>query len=114
LSLAGGALTRRNNVPANAAAKSAASWLVAKKNDWGAKELSGMANRDSELIGPMSLQPVEHRSTQAVQSPAVKPARTTRATAPKKRTVAQVAAQAAKASISRRNSLRKQRELQKS
>jgi hypothetical protein len=60
----------------------------------------------------MSVQPVEHRSTRAVQSPAVTPARIAN-TAPKKRDTVAEALRAAKAMIIRRTSLRKQRLLQK-
>jgi hypothetical protein len=50
----------------------------------------------------MTLQPIEHRSTQAVQSPAVQPARATKTAAPKKRATAEEVIRAAKAKICRR------------
>ena len=71
-----------------------------------------MARRKSELIGPMSLQPVAHHSTQAVQSPAAAPKRSTQGQHVG-RSATQDAVQAAKAKISRRNSLKKQRQLLK-
>ena len=72
-----------------------------------------MARRKSELIGPMSLQPVAHHSTQAVQSPAAEPMRSTQGPARRTGGAKQDAVQAAKAKISRRNSLKKQRQLLK-
>jgi hypothetical protein len=59
----------------------------------------------------MGLQPVEHRSILVAQSPSMKPE--SAQAAPKKPPTAEEALRTAKAKISRRNSLRKQRELQK-
>jgi hypothetical protein len=81
------------------------------QNSGGARALSRMARQKSPVTGPMSVQPVEHRSTQAVQSPAVEPGRSIQGPARKKRATPQEVAQAATARISRRNSLRKQRRL---
>lgn len=87
--------------------------LLIAKNNQGVGALIGMAHRGSKLTGPMSMQPAQHQATQASQSPPVDRAKSAQAQARKKRTAAQDAAAAAKAKISRRNSLRKQRRLQK-
>jgi hypothetical protein len=79
-------------------------WAVEEQLD--APSRAAMARRKSPVTGPMSVQ-------QAVQSPAVEPARAIQAPAPKKRATATDAVQAARARISRRKSLRKQRQLLK-
>ena len=88
-----------------------ARWLLKNNSEAGA--LFNMARRRPAPIGPMSLQPDGHASTQAIQSPAVRPAGKAAAAAPKKRATAADALRAATARVIRRNSLRKQRQLQK-
>jgi len=72
-----------------------------------------MALRKSSVTGPMNVQPVEHRSIRAaVQSPVLGPPGAPTAAA-KERASGEDAVRAAKAKISRRNSLRKQRQFQR-
>jgi hypothetical protein len=73
-----------------------------------------MARRKSSVTGPMNVQPVEHRSIRAaVQSPVLGPPGATQTAAAKERASGEDAVRAAKAKISRHNSLRKQRQFQK-
>jgi hypothetical protein len=83
-------------------------------NKFGGTALSGMTRREPNLTGPMSVQPTEHRSIKPAQSPPI--VRTnnegTSEATPKKPSAKAEAQRAAKAEISRRNSLRRQRQAQ--
>jgi len=83
-------------------------------NKFGSTELSNMSRIKPQLTGPMSVQPTEHRSIKPAQSPPMMPADNRAAkTTPKKPATNAEAQRAAKAEISRRDSLRKQRQAQK-
>ena len=83
-------------------------------NKFGSTALSSMSRLKPILTGPMTVQPVEHRSIKPVQSPPMMPADNRAAkTTPKKPSTNAEAQRAAKAEISRRDSLRKQRQAQK-
>jgi hypothetical protein len=73
-----------------------------------------MAKSKSPSIGPMNMQPVEHSSTARNRLPTMmsKP-EDKKPPLPKKQQVRMEAVRAAKARITRRNSLRKQRQAQK-
>lgn len=82
-------------------------------NKFGGTALSRMTRRKPILTGPMSVQPTEHRSIKPAQSPPMVPAnKGTSEAAPKKPSTRAEAQRAAKAEISRRNSLKRQRQAQ--
>ena len=74
-----------------------------------------MAKSKSPSIGPMSVQPAEHSSTARNQLPTVmsKSGEDRKTPLPENQQARMEAVRAAKARITRRNSLRKQRQAQK-
>ena len=75
-----------------------------------------MPRRKSSFTGPMKVQPVEHGSIAPTPLQPAMPTMDARpkTALPKKRSTRNEAVRAAKARITRRNSLRKQRQAQKS
>ena len=84
-------------------------------NELGRNELSLMAKSKSPSIGPMSVQPVAHSSTAPNQLPAMASTigEEKKAPLPKFQQARMDAVRAAKARITRRNSLPEQREAQR-
>src|SRR4051795_6351048 len=84
-------------------------------NKPGGKALSVMLRRKSPMTGPMNVQPAAHGSRTPTQSQPMMPSagKKPNTTVPKKQSTRTEALRAAKAGISRRNSLRKQRQAQK-
>jgi hypothetical protein len=81
-------------------------------NNFVRSELPSMRRRRTPATAPMTVQPASHPSIVATQSPSMAPAESIQATGPNRASRAN-AVHAAKAKITRRNSLRVQRLLQK-
>jgi hypothetical protein len=92
---------------------SACSKSAAGLNQFAGKALSAMPQADEPLTGPMNVQPVE-RSNRVMQQQAMTPGTTRKPRKAANKASARVdAVRMAKAKISRRGSLRKQRQAMK-